>query len=59
MMEKIQDLDLNIDPSQISNPQEILSNLPSDQEFDTNEIFESIMAPLSFYREAIKQKAKN
>ena len=58
MMEKIKDLDLNIDPSQISNPQEILSNLPSDEEFDTNEIFESIMAPLSFYREAIKQKAK-
>ena len=58
MMEKIKDLDLNIDPSQISNPQEILSNLPSDEQFDTNEIFESIMAPLSFYREAIKQKAK-
>jgi len=58
MMEKIKDLDLNIDPSQISNPQEIFSSLPSDETFDTNEIFESIMAPLSFYREAIKQKAK-
>ena len=58
MMEKIKDLDLNIDPSQMSNPQEILSNLPNDSEFDTNEIFESIMAPLSFYREAIKEKAK-
>lgn len=58
MMEKIKDLDLNIDPNQISNPQEIFSSLPSDETFDTNEIFESIMAPLSFYREAIKQKAK-
>ena len=58
MMEKIKDLDLNIDPSQISNPQEIFSSLPSDETFDTNEIFESIMAPLSFYRESIKQKAK-
>ncbi len=59
MMEKIKDLDLNIDPNQISNPQEIFSNLPNDEGFDTNEIFESIMAPLSFYRESIKQKAKN
>jgi len=58
MMEKIKDLDLNIDPNQISNPQEIFSSLPSDETFDTNEIFESIMAPLSFYRESIKQKAK-
>ena len=58
MMEKIKDLDLNIDPNQISNPQEIFSSLPSDETFDTNEIFESIMAPLSFYREAIKQKTK-
>ena len=59
MMEKIKDLDLNIDPNQISNPQEIFANLPNDEGFDTNEIFESIMAPLSFYRESIKQKAKN
>ena len=58
MMEKIKDLDLNIDPNQISNPQEIFSSLPSDETFDTNEIFESIMAPLSIYREAIKQKTK-
>ena len=58
MMEKIKDLDLNIDPNQISNPQEIFSSLPSDETFDTNEIFESIMAPLSFYREATKQKTK-
>ena len=58
MMEKVKDLDLNIDPNQISNPQEIFSSLPSDETFDTNEIFESIMAPLSFYREAIKQKTK-
>ena len=58
MMEKIKDLDLNIDPNQISNPQEIFASLPNDEGFDTNEIFESIMAPLSFYRESIKQKAK-
>jgi len=58
MMEKIKDLDLNIDPNQISNPQEIFANLPNDEGFDANEIFESIMAPLSFYRESIKQKAK-
>ena len=58
MMEKIKDLDINVDPNQISNPQEIFSNLPSGETFDTNEIFESIMAPLSFYRESIKQKAK-
>ena len=58
MMDKIKDLDLNIDPNQISNPQEIFANLPNDEGFDTNEIFESIMAPLSFYRESIKQKAK-
>ena len=59
MMEKIKDLDLNIDPNQISNPQEIFANLPNDEGFDANEIFESIMAPLSFYRESIKQKAKD
>ncbi len=58
MMEKIKDLDINVDPNQISNPQEIFSNLPSGETFDTNEIFESIMAPLSFYRETIKQKTK-
>ena len=58
MMEKIKDFDLNIDPNQISNPQEIFASLPNDEGFDTNEIFESIMAPLSFYRESIKQKAK-
>ncbi len=58
MMEKIKDLDLNIDPNQISNPQEIFSNIPNDEGFDVNEIFESIMVPLSFYREVIKEKAK-
>ena len=39
IIKSIKDLDLNIDPSQMSNPQEILSNLPNDSEFDTNEIF--------------------
>ena len=58
MVEKIKDLDLDIDPNQISNPQEIFSNLPNDEEFDMNDIFESIIAPLSFYREAIKEKTK-
>ena len=58
MMEKIKDLDMNIDPSELSNPQEIFSNLPDGEGFDVNEIFESIITPLSFYREAIKQETK-
>jgi len=58
MMEKIKDLDINIDPNEISNPQEIFSSIPNDEGFDVNEIFESIIAPLSFYREAIKEKTK-
>ena len=58
MMEKIKDLDMNIDPNELSNPQEIFSNLPDGEGFDVNEIFESIITPLSFYREATKQETK-
>ena len=41
----------------INNPQEMISNI-SELRVRSNQIFESIAAPLSFYRSVIKQNQK-
>ena len=58
MMSKLKDINLDMSPETINNPQEMFSNISGVEGLDPNQIFESIAAPLSFYRSAIKQKSK-
>ena len=58
MINKLKDLNLDMGPEAINNPQEMFSNISGVEGFDPNQIFESIAAPLSFYRSVIKQKSK-
>ncbi len=58
MMNKIKDLDLDMGPETINNPQEMFSSINGIDGLNPNQIFENIAAPLSFYRSVIKQKSK-
>ena len=58
MINKLKDLNLDMGPEAINNPQEMISNISGVDGLDPNQIFESIAAPLSFYRSVIKQKSK-
>ena len=58
MINKLKDLNLDMGPEAINNPQEMFSNISRVEGIDPNQIFESIAAPLSFYRSVIKQKSK-
>ena len=49
---------MEIDPANMTNPQEILNNFSGIEGFDPSKILEEIIAPLSFYRGVIKSKAK-
>ena len=58
MINKLKDLNLDMGPETINNPQEMFSNISGVEGIDPNQIFESIAAPLSFYRSVIKEKSK-
>ena len=58
MINKLKDLNLDMGPETINNPQEMFSNISGVEGINPNQIFESIAAPLSFYRSVIKQKSK-
>tara|TARA_B100000886_G_scaffold72710_1_gene46611 strand:+ start:996 stop:2048 length:1053 start_codon:yes stop_codon:yes gene_type:complete len=58
MINKIKDLNLDMGPEAINNPEEMFSNISGVEGIDPNQIFESIAAPLSFCRSVIKQKSK-
>jgi len=57
LMEDLKDIDVN--PMDMSNPQELMQNISGIEGFDTTNIIEEIIAPLSFYRGVIKSKAKD
>ena len=48
----------DIDPTSFSNPEEIFSNIPELNNLNFDSIFDSIFAPLSFYRQVIKKDTK-
>ena len=56
MMEGFKDLD--IDPMNITNPEDMMQNFSGLEGFDSSKMIEEIIAPLSFYRGVIKLKAK-
>ena len=58
IISKLRDLNLDMGPDAINNPQEIFSNISGVEGINPNQIFESIAAPLSFYRSVIKQISK-
>ncbi len=59
MIENLKDLNLDMNPETINNPQDMLTNISGVEGIDPSKIFENIAAPLSFYRSVIKQKSKD
>ena len=58
LIESLGEIKPDIDPSSFSNPEEIFSNIPELNNFNFDSIFDSIFAPLSFYRQVIKKDTK-
>ena len=59
LIESLGEIKPDIDPSSFSNPEEIFSNMPELNNFNFDSIFDSIFAPLSFYRQVIKNATKD
>ena len=59
LLANIKDIEPNFDPSNFSNPQDLMSNIPELNNFDIDSMLDVIFAPLSFYRSVIKHSAKN
>ena len=58
LIESLGEIKPDIDPSSFSNPEEIFSNMPELNNLNFDSIFDSIFAPLSFYRQVIKKDTK-
>ena len=58
LIESLGEIKPDIDPSSFSNPEEIFSNIPELNNLNFDSIFDSIFAPLSFYRQVIKKDTK-
>ena len=58
LIESLGEMKPDIDPSSFSNPEEIFSNMPELNNLNFDSIFDSIFAPLSFYRQVIKKDTK-
>ena len=58
LIESLGEMKPDIDPSSFSNPEEIFSNMPELNNLNFDSIFDSIFAPLSFYRQVIKNSTK-
>ena len=58
LIESLGEIKPDIDPSSFSNPEEIFSNMPELNNLNFDSIFDSIFAPLSFYRQIIKKDTK-
>ena len=58
LIESLGEIKPDIDPSSFSNPEEIFSNMPELNNLNFDSIFDSIFAPLSFYRQVIKKATK-
>ena len=59
LIESLGEMKPDIDPTSFSNPEEILSNMPELNNLNFDSIFDSIFAPLSFYRQVIKKATKD
>ena len=59
LLANIKDIEPNFDPSNFSNPQDLMNNIPELNNFDIDSMLDVIFAPLSFYRSIIKHSAKN
>ena len=58
LIESLGEIQPDTDPSSFSNPEEIFSNMPELNNLNFDSIFDSIFAPLSFYRQVIKKDTK-
>ena len=58
LIESLGEMKPDIDPTSFSNPEEIFSNIPELNNLNFDSIFDSIFAPLSFYRQVIKKATK-
>ena len=58
MINSLKELNLDMDPEMINNPQEMFTNISGVEGLDQNQIFGNLAAPLSFYRTVIKEKSK-
>ena len=58
LIESLGEMKPGVDPSSFSNPEEIFSNMPELNNLNFDSIFDSIFAPLSFYRQVIKKATK-
>ena len=59
LIESLGEIKPDLDPTNLSNPEEIFSNMPELNNLNFDSIFNSIFAPLSFYRQVIKNTTKN
>ena len=59
LIESLDEMKPDIDPTSFSNPEEIFSNIPELNNLNFDSIFDSIFAPLSFYRQVIKSTTKD
>ena len=58
LIESLGEMKPDLDPTSFSNPEEIFSNMPELNNLNFDSVFDSIFAPLSFYRQVIKSSAK-
>tara|TARA_Y100001970_G_scaffold110087_1_gene137510 strand:- start:4553 stop:5593 length:1041 start_codon:yes stop_codon:yes gene_type:complete len=58
LIESLGEIKTDINPTSFSNPEEIFSNIPELNNLNFDSMFDSIFAPLSFYRQVIKNTAK-
>ena len=59
LIDELKEASPNFDPTQITNPQDMFSNVPEINNLNFENIFDSMFAPLSFYRSIIKLSAKS
>ena len=59
LIESLGEIKPDLDPTSFSNPEEIFSNMPELNNLNFDSIFDSIFAPLSFYRQVIKSSTKD
>ena len=59
LIESLGEMKSDIDPTSFSNPEEIFSNIPELNNLNFDSVFDSIFAPLSFYRQVIKKTTKD
>ena len=59
LIESLGEMKPDLDQANFSNPEEMFSNMPELNNINFDSIFDSIFAPLSFYRQVIKSTTKD